>query len=39
MTEDEFVSKVASYNSKDSGAYAKLLKYDVAKTRWGKFYK
>ncbi len=39
MTEDEFVSKVKAYNSKDPKRYAKLLKYDVANTRWSKFIK
>ncbi len=39
MTEDEFVEKVKSYTSKDPERYVKLLKYDVANTRWSKFFK
>jgi uncharacterized membrane protein len=37
MTEDEFVSKVARYNSKNPGAYAKLLRYDVRKSKFKDF--
>lgn len=37
MTEDEFVSKVARYNSKNPGAYAKLLRYDVKKSKFKDF--
>ena len=38
MSEDEFVEKVKSYTSKDPQRYTKLLKYDVGKTRWSKFF-
>ncbi len=37
MTEDEFVSKVARYNSKNPGAYSKLLRYDVRKSKFKDF--